>query len=228
MGSGTRTSRVRSALAGGAAGDPDGRRLLPRSGVPPDLLRAAEDADLVLGSRYVAGGGVRDWGLVRRMISRGGGFYARLILRRRPRSDWRLQVHPAPGTRGNRPAERARRGLCVPDRGHLSGASWQVFAFERSRSCSPTALRVAPRCPLASPSRRCGSFQRCAASARGVARAGSGRSKLLNNTIPMFVKLHQGHVRASCQNECTSPASAIPPSGGYPLPAGGRWRQGRP
>jgi dolichol-phosphate mannosyltransferase len=44
------------------------------------LLSAAEDADLVLGSRYVAGGGVRDWGLLRRMISRGGGIYARLIL----------------------------------------------------------------------------------------------------------------------------------------------------
>jgi dolichol-phosphate mannosyltransferase len=46
-----------------------------------DLLKAAETADLVLGSRYVAGGGVRDWGLVRRLISRGGGLYARLILR---------------------------------------------------------------------------------------------------------------------------------------------------
>ena len=47
----------------------------------PDLLRAAQDADLVLGSRYVAGGGVRDWGLVRRLISRAGGWYARTILR---------------------------------------------------------------------------------------------------------------------------------------------------
>ena len=45
------------------------------------LLAAAEDADLVLGSRYVDGGGVRDWGLVRRLVSRGGGLYARLILR---------------------------------------------------------------------------------------------------------------------------------------------------
>ena len=44
------------------------------------LLQAAETADLVLGSRYVAGGGVRDWGLVRRWISRGGGWYARLLL----------------------------------------------------------------------------------------------------------------------------------------------------
>jgi dolichol-phosphate mannosyltransferase len=45
------------------------------------LLSAAEDADLVLGSRYVPGGGVRDWGLLRRLVSRGGGIYARLILR---------------------------------------------------------------------------------------------------------------------------------------------------
>jgi dolichol-phosphate mannosyltransferase len=44
------------------------------------LLAAADDADLVLGSRYVPGGGVRDWGLVRRLISRGGGLYARVIL----------------------------------------------------------------------------------------------------------------------------------------------------
>jgi dolichol-phosphate mannosyltransferase len=46
----------------------------------PRLIRAAEDADLVLGSRYVAGGGVSDWGLVRRMLSRGGSWYARVIL----------------------------------------------------------------------------------------------------------------------------------------------------
>jgi dolichol-phosphate mannosyltransferase len=45
-----------------------------------DLLEAAESADLVLGSRYVDGGGVRDWGLLRRLVSRGGGLYARLIL----------------------------------------------------------------------------------------------------------------------------------------------------
>ena len=46
----------------------------------PALIAAADEADLVLGSRYVAGGGVRDWGIVRRLISRGGGIYARLIL----------------------------------------------------------------------------------------------------------------------------------------------------
>jgi dolichol-phosphate mannosyltransferase len=44
------------------------------------LLEAARDADLVLGSRYVEGGGVRDWGLLRRIVSRGGGLYARVVL----------------------------------------------------------------------------------------------------------------------------------------------------
>ena len=44
------------------------------------LLAAARDADLVLGSRYVQGGGVEDWGIVRRLISRGGCLYARTIL----------------------------------------------------------------------------------------------------------------------------------------------------
>jgi len=46
----------------------------------PALLAAAEDADLVLGSRYVEGGGVSDWGAVRRAISRGGSAYARAAL----------------------------------------------------------------------------------------------------------------------------------------------------
>jgi dolichol-phosphate mannosyltransferase len=44
------------------------------------LLDAARDADLVLGSRYVEGGGIEDWGIVRRLISHGGCVYARAIL----------------------------------------------------------------------------------------------------------------------------------------------------
>jgi dolichol-phosphate mannosyltransferase len=44
------------------------------------LLAAAADADVVLGSRYVAGGGVSDWGRVRRLVSRGGSGYARRVL----------------------------------------------------------------------------------------------------------------------------------------------------
>ena len=47
----------------------------------PRLLAAMESgADLALGSRYVPGGGVRNWGLLRRIISAGGSFYARVLL----------------------------------------------------------------------------------------------------------------------------------------------------
>ena len=46
----------------------------------PRLLAAAERADLAIGSRYVPGGGVGDWGALRRGISRGGSAYARLVL----------------------------------------------------------------------------------------------------------------------------------------------------
>ena len=44
------------------------------------LIEAAADADLVLGSRYVRGGGTGGWGLVRRIVSRGGCLYAQIIL----------------------------------------------------------------------------------------------------------------------------------------------------
>jgi dolichol-phosphate mannosyltransferase len=48
----------------------------------PRLIAAAEEgADLVLGSRYVRGGAVGDWGLVRRAISRGASLYTGLFLR---------------------------------------------------------------------------------------------------------------------------------------------------
>ena len=46
----------------------------------PRLAAAAADVDLVIGSRYVPGGGTRNWGLLRRFISRGGSLYAQLIL----------------------------------------------------------------------------------------------------------------------------------------------------
>jgi dolichol-phosphate mannosyltransferase len=46
----------------------------------PALLEKAREADLVLGSRYVPGGGTVNWGLGRRLVSRGGSLYARAIL----------------------------------------------------------------------------------------------------------------------------------------------------
>ena len=46
----------------------------------PRLIEAAADADLVLGSRYVRGGSIPNWGVVRRFVSFGGSLYARLLL----------------------------------------------------------------------------------------------------------------------------------------------------
>lgn len=44
------------------------------------MLRTLEEADVSIGSRYVPGGGTLNWGLGRKILSRGGGIYARFIL----------------------------------------------------------------------------------------------------------------------------------------------------
>jgi dolichol-phosphate mannosyltransferase len=46
----------------------------------PQFLEELQTHDAVYGSRYVAGGGTTDWGVGRRLISRGGSLYTRLIL----------------------------------------------------------------------------------------------------------------------------------------------------
>ncbi len=46
----------------------------------PDFLKAIESADLVIGSRYVKGGGTPNWSLLRRFISGGGNIFARVML----------------------------------------------------------------------------------------------------------------------------------------------------
>ena len=48
--------------------------------VIPTLLHASEKCDLVLGSRYIAGGKIERWGTSRRLISKFGNIYARLVL----------------------------------------------------------------------------------------------------------------------------------------------------
>jgi dolichol-phosphate mannosyltransferase len=55
----------------------------------PDYLPAMvaplkTGADLVIGSRYTTGGGVRDWGILRRIVSRGGSLFAKIVLRLGP------------------------------------------------------------------------------------------------------------------------------------------------
>jgi len=46
----------------------------------PEFLKFISTHDLVLGSRYVEGGGVENWNLVRRLLSRGGSLYSRILL----------------------------------------------------------------------------------------------------------------------------------------------------
>ncbi|MHB8895925.1 MAG: polyprenol monophosphomannose synthase [Candidatus Geothermincolia bacterium] len=45
----------------------------------PQMLEAGREHDVVIGSRYVEGGGTRNWGLGRRLISRSGGVYTRAV-----------------------------------------------------------------------------------------------------------------------------------------------------
>lgn len=49
-------------------------------GYLPPMLQAIKSHDLVIGSRYVKGGGTSGWGLGRRLLSRGGSLYAKIIL----------------------------------------------------------------------------------------------------------------------------------------------------
>lgn len=46
----------------------------------PEFWRLLKDNDVVVGSRYVDGGGIKNWGVGRKVISRGGSIYARTIL----------------------------------------------------------------------------------------------------------------------------------------------------
>ena len=46
----------------------------------PRLVAAVEEADVALGSRYIEGGAVRNWGVLRRFVSAGGSWYARVLL----------------------------------------------------------------------------------------------------------------------------------------------------
>jgi dolichol-phosphate mannosyltransferase len=50
----------------------------------PGIVDALDEADLVIGSRYVKGGGVPNWGLFRKFVSRGGSTFARIVLGLKP------------------------------------------------------------------------------------------------------------------------------------------------
>ncbi len=99
--------------------------------VLPELVRPIRDdnADLVLGSRYTTGGGVVDWGLGRRLISRGGSLFARVVLSLRPND-----------LTGGFKAWRATTLAAIPFEGVHAGG--YVFQIEMTYRASRAGARV--------------------------------------------------------------------------------------
>jgi dolichol-phosphate mannosyltransferase len=97
----------------------------------PSLVRPVQDdrADLVIGSRYVRGGGVVDWGIARRIISRGGSIFARTVLR----------LSPSDLTGGFK-AWRAPTLAAIPFKGVHAGG--YVFQIEMTYRASRSGARV--------------------------------------------------------------------------------------
>jgi len=96
------------------------------------LLRPVVDgtADLVIGSRYTRGGGVVDWGIGRRLISRGGSIFARIVL-----------GLPAHDLTGGFKAWRATTLAAIPFTGVHAGG--YVFQIEMTFRASRAGARVA-------------------------------------------------------------------------------------
>ena len=84
----------------------------------------ADVADLVIGSRYTTGGAVEDWGIIRRIISRGGSMFARIVLSLKPND-----------LTGGFKAWRAATLAAVPFEGvHAGGYVFQIeMTFRASR-----------------------------------------------------------------------------------------------
>jgi dolichol-phosphate mannosyltransferase len=99
--------------------------------VLPDLLAPLErdQADLVIGSRYTKGGGVLDWGIGRRIISRGGSLFARVVL-----------GLPASDLTGGFKAWRASTLAAIPFDGIHAGG--YVFQIEMTYRAHQRAARI--------------------------------------------------------------------------------------
>ena len=82
----------------------------------PGLLSALDQADLVIGSRWVEGGATEGWPMVRRLISKGGNRYARAVLRF-PIKD---------STSGFRAFDARALATCLPERPAAQGYAFQV------------------------------------------------------------------------------------------------------
>jgi len=113
-------------------------------GVLPALLEpiTSDRADLVIGSRYVPGGRVLDWGLGRRLISRMGSIFAKTVLRLRPHD-----------LTGGFKAWRASTLAAIPFDGIHAGG--YVFQIEMTHRASRAGARVA-EVPITFQDRRVG------------------------------------------------------------------------
>src|SRR6476646_6897849 len=100
------------------------------------------DADLVIGSRYTEGGAVEDWGIIRRVISRGGSLFARVVLSLKPND-----------LTGGFKAWRASTLASVPFDGVRAGG--YVFQIEMTYRASRLGARVA-EVPITFKDRRVG------------------------------------------------------------------------
>ena len=99
--------------------------VLPRLVAPIE----GDQADLVIGSRYVRGGHVEDWGVGRRLISRGGSIFARIVLGLRPND-----------LTGGFKAWRASTLAALPLDGIHAGG--YVFQIEMTQRASRAGARV--------------------------------------------------------------------------------------
>lgn len=100
----------------------------------PDLIAPIEfdRADLVIGSRYTRGGGVVDWGLGRRLISRGGSLFARIVL-----------GLPANDLTGGFKAWRAPTLAAIPFDGvHAGGYVFQIEMTYRAHGAGARIVEV--------------------------------------------------------------------------------------
>ncbi len=88
-----------------------------------------DEADLVIGSRYTPGGGVVDWGMGRRLLSRGGSLFARTVLGLRPND-----------LTGGFKAWRASTLAAVPFDGVHAGG--YVFQIEMTYRASRAGARI--------------------------------------------------------------------------------------
>lgn len=100
--------------------------------VVPRLIDALAGADLAIGSRYVAGGGVRNWSRARQLLSSAGNMYARIL----------LGLHVRDSTSGFRAYRAEMIGHLLAGRIRSDGYAFQVEMTRRVRNSGGTVVEI--------------------------------------------------------------------------------------